>query len=192
VPAVVTPTMEPPAPIYPRVTEILKACGLGSDLSMVPDDVLTAAQDRGKAVHEAVELMTYGGFDPSTFPPEHEGYLAAWRAFLKDSGYEPKYAEIEVRSERWRFRGHPDNVGFLNMRRTLIDLKSGTFDRVDLQLAGYVHAWNEERPAEPVEAALAVQLRRDGSYRVTEADLGAATPIFLAAVLVHRAQQRSA
>lgn len=175
----------------PRVTEILAAVNLAPDLSAVPEDVLEIARDRGTAVHQAIEGMVYGYFDPSSFPEEYLPYLDAYRRFLKDSGYEPKYAEIEVRNEVWGYRGHPDSIGFLGANRVVVDFKSGMAKRVQYQLAGYAHGWNHEHPTEPILSALAVQLRRDGSYRVTEADLGEATPVWLAAVTVHAAQGRS-
>jgi len=178
----------------PRVTDILQAVGLGPDLEAVPADVLLSARDRGTAVHQAIEAMVYGYFDPSTFPPEYAGYLDGFRAFLKDSGYEAKYAEIEVRHEPWRYRGHPDNIGFMpaqrGPQRALIDFKSGGAAGVDYQLAGYALAWNHEHLTEPIHTALAVSLRRNGTYRVREIDLGEAGPIWLAAVTVYHAQRR--
>lgn len=175
----------------PRVTEILAAVNLGPDLSDVPDDVLELGRERGRVVHEAIEALTYGYFDPSTFPPEYEPYLDAYRNFLKDSGFEPKYSEIEIRSERWGYRGHPDLIGFIGTQRVLIDAKSGMAKRVQYQLAGYRIAFNEERPQEPIVSALSLQLRRDRTYRAREHDMTEAEPVFQAAVIVHGAQRRS-
>jgi hypothetical protein len=175
----------------PRVTEILAAVNLGPDLSDVPEDVLAFAQQRGRVVHQAIEQMVYACFDPSTFPEESQPYLDAYGYFLQDSGFEPKYSEIEIRSERWRYRGHPDLIGFLGQQRVVIDAKSGMAKRVEYQLAGYRIAWNEERPTEPIHSAMSLQLRRDGSYRMTEHDMTEAEPVFCAAATVFHAQRRS-
>lgn len=175
----------------PRVTEILSAVNLAPDLDDVPPEVLEIGRARGRRVHEAIEALTYGYFDPRQLEPDDEPYLDAWRNFLADSKYQPRYAEVEIKSLRWRYRGHPDNIGFIGAKRVLIDAKSGIATRVEFQLAGYVEAWNEERPTEPIHSALSVQLRRDRTYRLREHDMGEAVPVFQAAAIVYHAQRRS-
>lgn len=173
---------------YPRVSEILKAVGLGPDFSMVPDDVLAIASARGRAVHEAIELEVYGP-GSAVVELEYQPYLDAYRRFVKDSGFEAKMAEIEIVNDVWGYRGHPDSIGFLGAHRVLIDWKSGMATRVGYQLAAYKHGFEHQHPSEPIHSALAVQLRRDSSYRVTEIDLGESMPVWLAAVMVYRAQR---
>lgn len=177
--------------LLPRVTEILGAVNLAPDLSDVPEDTLLLGRERGRIVHQAIEALTYGYFEPDSFPEEYLPYLDAYRTFLKDSGFEPKYSEIEIRSDRWRYRGHPDLIGFLGPQRVLIDAKSGIAKRVQYQLAGYRIAFNEERPREPISSALSLQLRRDRTYRVREHDMTEAEPVFQSAVIVYNAQRRS-
>lgn len=172
----------------PRVTRILQAVGLGPDLSAVPVDVLEAARDRGVRIHEAVEALVYGYLDDLTIDAETEPYVDAYKKFVADSGYEAQYAEIEVRHEAWRYRGHPDNVGWILGKRILIDLKSGGAERVQYQLAGYKAAWDAQRPTEPVDSIAAVLLRRDRSYRFIEYVYDDAAPIFFAAATVFHAR----
>ncbi|MGH7311367.1 MAG: hypothetical protein ACREK6_22005 [Candidatus Rokuibacteriota bacterium] len=179
-------------PLYPRVTQILCDLGLDPDFSGVPAGVLEAARKRGTAVHEAMEAMTYGFLDNET--PEIAPYLCAARKFLSESGYVPEVAEVQVVNDTWRYRGHLDNLGMLQTRRAIVDWK--TADSLEIayasyQLAGYFDAWNTMHPTTPAQAAVAVQLRSDGTYRVWEIDLAAAMPVWRAAVTVHYARRRS-
>jgi len=175
----------------PRVTTILNAVGLGPDLSMVPPDVLTAAQQRGTAVHEAIEAIVYGYFDGAP-DASIKGYLDAYQRFVAESGYTPIAAEFEVVHEAWRYVGHPDQIGWLGKHRILLDFKTGIADGVEYQLAAYAAAYNAQHPTEPVTAAAAIALRRDGTYRYHEVDVEEAKPVWLAAVTVYHARMRRA
>lgn len=172
---------------WPRVTAVLDACRLGPDLSMVPPDVLAAAQARGTAVHEAAEAITYG-YEVDT-PEVARPYVAAFRRFLADSQFEPVAAEVLVTHPVWRYRGHPDLVGFLNGRRALLDLKTGASDGAAYQVAAYVDAWSAERPSEPVIVGAILHLRDDETYRFDEVELPTAMQVWRAALIVFGAQQ---
>lgn len=171
----------------PRVTAVLEALGLGPDLSMVPPAVLELARQRGTAVHRAIEAITYGYLDG--VDPAIAGYLDAYRRFVAESGYQPQYAEVEVRHDVWRYVGHPDSIGFLGVHRVLLDFKTGDATGVEYQLAAYVMAWNHERPHERITAAGVVELRADGSYRYREVELDAALQVWQAAVIVYHARE---
>jgi hypothetical protein len=176
----------------PRVTDILRDTGLGPDLSRIPADVLESARDRGQLVHAAIEALVYGYLDEAEVAPIAAPYLDAYRKFVVESGYEAKYAEVEVVHSSWGYRGHPDGVGFLMGRRILIDFKSGGAEGVEYQLAAYRAAFNAQHPTEPVEAVAALMLRRDSSYRFIEHAWADAEPVWLAAVTVFKARQRRA
>lgn len=176
----------------PRVTAILQSVGLGPDLSRIPEDVLETARDRGTAVHAAIEAITYGYHDAESVPPAIAPYLDAYQKFVAESGFEAKYAEIEVTHPTWRYRGHPDLVGFLLGRRVILDAKTGGAEGVEYQLAGYRMAWNAERPTEPVDAIASLLLRRNGTYRLVEHSAAEAEPVFLAAATVFYALKRRA
>lgn len=173
----------------PRVTSILAAVGLRADLSMVPEDVLRAAQERGAAIHRAVEGYVYG-YD-TVLQVDDLGYYKAWMTFLKDSGFKPTMAEIVVQHPAWGYVGHPDVIGWMGTERTLIDVKTGDATGAAYQVAGYVLAWNAESP-DKITAAGVLHLRDDGSYRYEAVDLAAAESVWLAAVIVHQAQGRRA
>jgi hypothetical protein len=171
------------------VSYILRALGLGPDLSNVPPDDLEKGRRRGALVHQAIEAIVYG-YWTGTDDPEIAAYLSAYQKFVSESGFKPLYAEKEVRHEVWRYRGHPDLIGWLDPSRVLIDTKTGEDTGVEWQVAGYVEAWNHQHPNETVASGACLSLRKDGTYRFNEIDLQAATPIWQAAVLVYHAVPR--
>lgn len=175
----------------PRVTAILEAAGLGPDFSGVPPAVLEAARARGTAVHEAIEAIVYNFLDESALAEDVLPRVAAYRRFVKESGYETTHTEIAVAHPAWRYCGHPDTVGWLLGHRLILDWKNS--DSLELmpagyQLAGYRLAWNAEHPTEPVNAIAVVQLKGDGTYRYHEVAAAEAEPVFLAAVTVYHAR----
>ena len=176
---------------FPRVTAILDAVGLGPDFSLVSPAVLEAARARGTLVHAAIEADHYRFVVdlPAPFAP----YLDAYRKFVAESGHEPVRSEFEVTHPQWRYRGHPDRIGWLLGKRVILDWKCT--EQPDLpaagrQLAAYRLAWNVEHPTEPVESTAVLQLKSDGTYRLHELDPQESEPTFLAAVLVYQARQR--
>lgn len=176
----------------PRVTEILAAVGLGPDLSMVPPDVLAAAQKRGTAVHEAIEALAYGYLDEAAVDPAIAPYLDAYRKFLVESGHEAIASEVEVINPAWQYVGHLDRIGWLLGKRVILDFKTGVaLAGVEYQLAAYGAAWDAQHPTELVAGAAAVQLRDDGTYRFHEVEISAALPVWYAALTIYRAQEKT-
>lgn len=176
----------------PRVTTILNDVGLGPDLSKIPPALLEAGRARGSAVHAAREALVYGYENEELLNPVVAPYLDAYKKFVAESGYVTIRAEFEVVSRRWRYRGHPDDLGWLQSKRMIVDIKTGTDEGVAYQLVAYRVAWNEEHPDEPVEALAAVQLRADGTYRFNEVSAVEAEPVWFAAVTVFYAKRRTA
>lgn len=173
---------------FPRVTQILTDVGLALDLSHVRPDVLEVAQARGTAVHEAIEALAYGYFEGEP-DPTIAAYVDAYRKFIHESRYVTLASEFEVVHPAWRYRGHPDSLGLMGTTRVIHDFKTGELGPVDYQIVAYVEAWNAMHPTEPVTAGIAVQLRDDGTYRIHEADLNAARPVWFAAVTVYYAKR---
>ncbi len=176
---------------FPRVTEILHDLGLGPDLAHVPPAVLEVARERGSAVHAAIEALVYGYLDEDECALDVLPRLDAYRKFVQESGYETTHTEIEVVHPTWRYRGHPDSVGWLGATRIIVDWKNS--DTVQLtpasyQLAAYRAAWNVQHPAEPVEALAVVQLRSDGTYAFREVNIAEAETVWFAALIVYHAK----
>ncbi len=79
------------------------------------------------------------------------------------------------------------------MQRCLLDWKCVAQLDVDgtaIQLAAYRLAWDALHPQEPIGYCGIVQLRRDGTYRLVEANVAEAEPIWLAALTVYHARVR--
>lgn len=173
----------------PRVTAILDAVGLGPDLSHIYPVTLEVARARGTEVHRLIEADVYGYLDPAEVAPAYAGYLDAWRKFVAEAKFEPIKAEFEVTHKAWQYVGHPDVMGWLDGRRCIPDCKTGTTEGAEYQVAAYVFAYNDEHPTAKAEVGAVLEMRENGTYRFTEVDLKAATQVWLAALVVYRAQK---
>lgn len=160
--------------VYPGVSRILRETGLGFDPSGIDPQVLAAARDRGQTVHAAIEANHYG-FDYA-LAPEYQPFMDAYARFVEETKHQPLVSEYQGVHAAWRYRWQLDRVGLLDLPnfvgyRTVIDFKSGGGGGVEVQLAAYALGWNAMHPATPVERAAAVELRRDGTYRVLPVDI---------------------
>lgn len=177
----------------PRVTAILNDLGLSPDFSGIPPAVLDAARDRGVALHQAVEAVVYGYLDEGSLSPDVMTRLDAYRKFITESGYTTTHTEIRVEHPAWGYCGHPDSIGWLSGKRTLLDWKA--IDSLDVapasyQLAAYALAWDASHPKEPIAVAGVVQLKSDGRYSFHEIDRAEAERIWLCAVAVYHAKRQ--
>ena len=175
--------------MLPSVTTVLKLTGLGPDFSGIPESIMAVARARGSAVHAAIEMHGYGVRDDP--PAEIAPYLSGYEKFLADTGHTSLVSEVVVMSARWRYLGHVDRIGWQANQRWLIDWKSAeslSIKPVALQLAGYRIAWNELHPKEQIAVTAAVQLKRDGTYRLHVIDTQPVEHIFQAACVVVHAQ----
>jgi PD-(D/E)XK nuclease superfamily len=162
------------------VTGILKASGL-IDFSKIPPFILEKARDRGSIVHAAIHAALDRDLDRASFDrdfPEYVPYLDAWSAFCEQRRFVPVLTEHRLASRRLRVAGTLDSLGLLDGSPVLLDWKSGRAEdcAADLQLAGYhglALEWASEDAAlaaffhdHPVVKRYAVQLRKDGTFRV--------------------------
>lgn len=170
---------------WPRVTSILEAVGL-IDTTWYTDE----GRSRGKAVHGAIEGLAYGYLDEAEVPPDIAGFVSAYRKWLAESGFEPVATEVTVKHPTWQYVGHPDQWGWWQGKRTLIDYKTGTLGAVVPQCGGYTLAWRAERPTEPIDIIAAVKLNTEGTYKVHEIEIAEAEALWTAAIVVYRAQPK--
>ncbi|MGE0383444.1 MAG: hypothetical protein AB7Q97_01860 [Gammaproteobacteria bacterium] len=169
--------------VIPNVTRILEVL---ATYQGIPASVLQAAADRGDAVHFATELWDREELDEASVPAEIAGYLNGWKKFRHESGFHPTYIEERVYSLRYRFAGTADRGGTFDSlpwirpgSPALIDIKATAelMPVVGPQTALYALAWSESHPSGWKHLRrYAVQLRRDGDYRLHEctdpSDLG--------------------
>jgi hypothetical protein len=116
------------------MTTLLKEFGL-VDYSMINRDVLEAAANFGKVVHETCALYDMGELE--SCDPQVEPYLDGWKKFISE--LRPKFLAIEMpmASRIWGFAGTPDRV-YKVSRPGILDIKTGSpIPATDLQTAGY-------------------------------------------------------
>lgn len=180
--------------LYPRVSEILRATGLGFDPTGIPLARLEYARLRGQALHLAIRYHHEGVLDEGSLHPDVRPGFEGYRRFLEDTNHVPLLSELELIHPTYGFMGHPDRVGWLQGRRVVIDFKyTDAFDfwPVAFQLAAYRLLWNATYPAQPVTGTFALQLSPStGKYQLHGVDGGQYENDFLAALCVWRARQR--
>lgn len=172
----------------PSVTEVISPL---IDYSMVPEDKLSFARDRGSAAHLACHLSDMGSLDEGSVDAEHVApYLAAWRKFRADTGATVDFSEVPMFHEGLRFAGTPDRGMVVNGRRVLIDIKttSALSPAVGVQLGGY--ALLAGQIGWVPHMRWAVRLRPDGSYSVSV--YNDESPTFLSLLTVHNWRKRNA
>ena len=161
----------------PSVTTILQPLSNRSYSSVNPS-VLEYARNRGKAVHEALEMYDLGcGLEAA---PEIEGYI---RAYLEwENIYKPSWKNVEqiVYCESEGFIGTLDRVGTLNGTEfAIVDLKTSQPTKealvsVCVQTSAYAMAYTEQsgKPAEFMEQIkrYGLFLKADGTYRFVNCD----------------------
>lgn len=142
----------------PRVTEIIRAVGLGKDFTGIDPFY----RDRGTAVHKCIELYLAGNLDESSIDPNcqpyFDGFLKWWAEYKTDT------FTSELHLENDDYQGTLDLVTGIDDCQQIWDFKcSKSHDRVaEVQGAGYK---NLLETGEPFRI---VQLPGDGSFKVIE------------------------
>ncbi|MDY0188922.1 MAG: hypothetical protein RBR16_13480 [Syntrophus sp. (in: bacteria)] len=121
----------------PSVTQIISPW---QDFSQIPEDVLQAACDRGRAVHGLCAARAKKLF----IPPVHEDYRGYYESFVRWFDYavvEVVAVERELIEKQLRYKGHPDLIARLRGDHclTVIDYKTPITHKLAwcLQCAGY-------------------------------------------------------
>lgn len=131
-----------------------------------------AAANRGTEVHRLAELLGRG--EEIVVPEEIKGHVESYVRFLDE--FDPTDALLErvVINRRWRYMGKFDMIATIEhpkLGRVLLDVKtsrSGPFEEVGLQLAGYrfaetmIEEDGTEVPMPEVDACGVVWVRADG------------------------------
>lgn len=153
----------------PSVTQVLAPL---YDLDAIPPAVLSHKRAIGQAVHRAIEFDLQDDLDEATLHPEVAPYMAGWRKWRIDRGFESFASEKRVAHPIYGYAGTLDLHGRITKKlfpekhapgETVIDLKT-TFDIADavgLQLAAYQNALG---PQAKSDKRLALQLKPDGTY----------------------------
>lgn len=151
---------------------------------------LDSACNRGTNVHKATELLDkYGEVE---ITEDIESYIKAYVQFRKDYGIK-EYEAIEkaIASQKMKFAGTIDRVGFINNKRAIIDIKSSYKVQKPLalvQLNGYKINWEENFPDKPIEALYILHLKPDATYSLIEIPVD--DTLFMSCYNIHIALQK--
>jgi hypothetical protein len=141
--------------LVPSVTQILKSVGLIDGRWF--DE---ASASRGSVVHKCCELWDIGSLNESTVDPGALGYLDAWREFCEKMKFKPRTVEVP----RYHPLGYAGTEDCENEEFD-IDRKTGAVQKwTALQLVAYQHF----HPRPHTRRRIAVQLKPDGRYAITE------------------------
>jgi hypothetical protein len=157
--------------IVAGVTSALTEAKL-ADYSMIHRTVLEAAGERGRVVHQIAEMVItepiLGPVDPKSIAPQLQGYAAAVRRFVAETGFAVEVDEAgpvverRVFCQQYRYAGTLDTIGRINGRRVLLDWKSGAKSPAHVaQVCLYRHGV-ELSPSDC--DVLPVYLSAEGSY----------------------------
>ncbi len=150
--------------VIPSVTQVLEAAGI-SDFSGVPADILTRAQSRGTAVHQAAWYDDQADLDESTLDPAIRGYLEAWRRFRADNHVAVKLIEERIYCPMGYAGTFDRLVDMPKFGEAMLDLKTGEETASwPIQLAAYTKGFFGRLA--PKCRRGAVKLRKDGSYQL--------------------------
>lgn len=115
--------------------------------SVIPAHIFEAAGDYGTAVHLIFKLYILGlGVNKDGLHPDLLPALEEIERFKTEHIEETILCEEPLYSEMFDYCGTPDWFGRLRgiKRRTLLDVKTGDFDLVAMQLAAYEHLVRKE------------------------------------------------
>lgn len=188
-----------PIPSVTRVLALLYRFDQPYEVMKI-SQAIEAARQRGRVVHQEteeydriwkpLEAAEGGAWRPESAFPE---YLAAWRRFLSDTGFELHAIEEAVFSARHRYAGIVDRLGLLNGERAVLDIKTTAAinPETGIQLAAYQAATNEgRRKAEHYDKRFVCQLRPNGTYRLEEFKDRADFTVFLSLLTIHNWRAR--
>lgn len=143
--------------IYPGVTEILTAEGL-IDIRWFTSE----ARKLGTEIHEITTYLDKQDIETDTFDDKYQGYIEAYKKFLRESDFIVHKAEVQIISEKYSFAGTVDRKGLFIDIPALLDIKTGQpLHWHPLQLAGY-QILSQEYNAE----LFSLYLREDGTYKL--------------------------
>ena len=149
-----------------RVTSVI--ADLDDGYRYVNDASMEYARLRGTAVHRATELYDLGTLDEDSLDPIIVPYLEAYKAFRRETGFEPTQIELRLVHPSLGYTGMLDRVGKIKHRKILLDLKAvaAIQKATRIQIAAYAELCMKHSIL--IDERRALQLRPDGSYRLSE------------------------
>lgn len=131
----------------PSVTKVLRRI-TEHEYRFVDRETMDRTALLGQAVHKLIELDLAGTLDEESLSEPLVPYLAQWRQFRTQSGFQMILSEALVHSARYGYAGKLDLFGRLNDHLALIDAKRTAAVPMSAgpQTAGYELAALESHP----------------------------------------------
>lgn len=124
----------------PSVTEILREAGMYQNVKK-SDTWDEYYLKRGEYVHLACRFVLEEKLDEDQLHEDLKPYVAAFREFVRDTGFLAHIIEQPMRHTEYRFGGTPDLAGQFKSKDSpycVIDIKSGSPNRAhQIQTAAY-------------------------------------------------------
>ena len=159
--------------VVPSVTEMVAP--LTYSKYRVDNAVVEQAAYRGSLIHELTALWDRGDLEEdSQMAADVALYLQAWINFCHD--YSPKWEYIELPIASGNYAGTIDRIGEIDGKKVVVDIKTtSSMDRANkialcTQILGYVFLCWENNLNVSFCNSIGVQLKKDGTYSVINAD----------------------
>lgn len=159
--------------IYLSVTQQLAIAGM-VDFSMVRQEDLNYAAQRGQYVHEAVGLYLYDDLDVEGLDDSYRGYVKGFIKFMLENNIKVYSSEEIIYDDDLRTAGAYDIVcaSFKGgeYANAVIEIKTpDTLPKTTgLQTAGYKHLYNKGMQGPRIVGRWALRLRNNGKYSLTK------------------------
>jgi hypothetical protein len=121
--------------VLPSVTQVIDRY---NDFSMVGDETMANARERGRLVHLVTQLYDEDDLDERSVGDELLPYLAGWKKFKAETGFIVKEIEMRRGSVVLGFAGTLDRFGLMGQKDWVVDIKAGLVpDTAGVQTAAY-------------------------------------------------------
>ena len=132
----------------------------------ISKEMLTAAANRGTAVHSACEDIDYGL--EVEVPAEYAGYCEAYVAFLNDYRPELLAAEMRFYQPEYGYCGTLDRWFVVDGEEWLLDIKTTSSPSKANIVAGCVQTRAYQLAVESAKRRFLLYLKSDGKYRLVD------------------------
>lgn len=152
--------------LIPSVTQIMADTGIVDSRWFRDTD-----RTRGALVHDGTLAIDADDWDEEATQqalPEIYPYLKQYQRVLQELKPAPLLSEEPLFSVKWRFGGTPDRVWKVGEETWLVDIKTGSANAAEIQLALYDILVQESRPAiGKISKRVILNLTNNGKYKIT-------------------------
>ena len=151
------------AVVLPSVTRILSPISM-LEYAKVDRNVLNAAAELGRAVHECIEMLIDDDLDEESIDPAWSPYVDAWKSWR--ATFNPRFISRELRLGCDLYAGTVDCVCEINGQYTVIDWKTTDqiMKSVGPQTAAYELLVRSHLAHSSLMARAVVQLKGNGTF----------------------------